>query len=465
MAVAYSAGRDSTALLHATARAAREHGLDVVALHVHHGLMPQADAWLAFAASQCGRWRKSGLPVRLLPTRLHGQPSKGESVEAWARRERYAALAGMAREAGATAVLLAHHRRDQAETVLLQALRGAGPAGLAAMPRAVQRDGLWWLRPWLGQPGEAIDAYVRRHRLRHVDDGSNADPRFARSRLRTTLWPALLAAFDDAEAALAAVAQRAHEANALLDEVAQADLATLVGEGDGAPLLAQRWQQQLSAARRANALRVWLRRTLGRGAPQALVSRLLDELPQVRSGRWPVGAGQQLALHRGQLSLMAMPAAATPMPALRERGELHPGEPGHDISRALDAARVGPGMSIGLAVDLSHPGTHPLPQWHGAFEVRRVARGGIAAAALQACTVRARGGGERFQAHAKGVPRSLKKQYQATGVAAWQRGGPLVYRGDQLLFVPGLGFDARALGTHGAARGVVLRWRPDDNAG
>ena len=93
MAVAYSAGRDSTALLHATARAGRAQGFDVVALHVHHGLMPQADAWLEFAQTQCRRWRKSGLPVRLVSTRLTGKPSKGESVEAWARRERRAALA------------------------------------------------------------------------------------------------------------------------------------------------------------------------------------------------------------------------------------------------------------------------------------------------------------------------------------------------------------------------------------
>jgi len=465
VAVAYSAGRDSTALLHAAVRAAREQGLAVVALHVHHGLMPQADAWLAFAEAQCGRWRKSGLPVRLVSTRLHGQPSKGESVEAWARRERYAALAAMAREAGASAVLLAHHRRDQAETVLLQALRGGGPAGLAAMPRAVQRAGLWWLRPWLGQPGEAIDAYVRRHRLRHVDDASNTDPRFARSRLRAALWPALVATFDDAETALAAVAQRAHETNALLDEVAQADLATLVGEGGAAPLLMQRWQQ-LSAARRANALRAWLRRMLGRGAPQALVARLLHELPQARSGRWPAGGGQQLALHRGRLSLLGAPAASTAPLALRARGGEHRAESHHDdFSDALDVAPGDAGRDGEPTIDLSQPGFHALPQWHGGFEVCRVARGGIAVAALQACTLRTRSGGERFQAHAGGVPRSLKKQYQAAGVAAWQRGGPLVYRGDQLLFVPGLGFDARALGAHGAARGVAVHWRPDESSG
>ena len=152
VAVAASGGRDSTALLHATARAARDLGLEVHALHVHHGLVADADAWLERLEAQCRRWRAAGLPVHFHSTRLDGRPARGESVEAWARRERYQALAAMARHAGCALVLLAHHRRDQAETFLLQALRGAGPAGLAAMPRRAERAGLTWARPWLAQP-------------------------------------------------------------------------------------------------------------------------------------------------------------------------------------------------------------------------------------------------------------------------------------------------------------------------
>ena len=108
----------------------------------------------------------------------------------------------MAREEGASLLLLAHHRRDQAETWLLQALRGGGPAGLAAMPRCAERAGLVWARPWLDQPRSAIEAYLRQHLLTWVDDQSNADQRFARNRLRAIVWPAMLEAFTDAEAAL-----------------------------------------------------------------------------------------------------------------------------------------------------------------------------------------------------------------------------------------------------------------------
>ena len=126
IAVACSGGRDSIALLHVTARAARPLGVEVVALHVHHGLMSAADAWLAQLRAQCAQWAEAGLPVRLVFTRLTERPAPGDSVEAWARGARYRALAEMARAAGCDAVLLAHHRRDQAETFLLQALRGAG---------------------------------------------------------------------------------------------------------------------------------------------------------------------------------------------------------------------------------------------------------------------------------------------------------------------------------------------------
>lgn len=424
VAVAYSAGRDSTALLHATARAGRAQGFDVVALHVHHGLMPQADAWLAHAERQCERWQNAGLPVRLVSARLSSKPASGESVEAWARRERRAALARMAREAGAHAILLAHHRRDQAETVLLQALRGAGPAGLAAMPRAVQRDGLWWLRPWLEQPREAIDAYLRRHRLRHVDDASNADPRFARGRLRAQVWPPLAAAFSDSEVTLAAVARRAHEANLLLGEVAAHDLGMLC---DGERLNVTRWRT-LSAARRANALRAWLHQAVGRGAPQTLVERLLAELPRASQGRWPVDSKTQLGLHRARLGLVSVPAQRQP-----------PNEE---------------------TIDLSRPGAYELPKWGGVIEVRRVAQGGVTAALLQICRLRARSGGEQFAARPRSTPRSLKKQYQAAGLAAWQRDGPLVYVNDRLFFVPGLGIDARWLqgGRGRTGRGLALRW-------
>ncbi len=423
VAVAVSGGRDSTALLHATARAAAPLGLRVVALHVHHGLRREADAWLDEVREHCRRLRARGLPVAFSWRRLEGAPAAGDSVEAWARRGRYAALAAMALHAGATLVLLAHHRRDQAETFLLQALRGAGPAGLAAMPRLAVRDGLTWARPWLDAGDEAIGGYLARYRLRHVDDPSNADPAFARSRLRQRVMPALRGEFADTEVALAAAARRAHEAQRCLDEVAADDVAAL-READGA-LALDRWRR-LPPGRAANALRAWLRATLGRGAPETLVQRLLAELAAPGAACWPAPGEGRLERHRGRLRLVAAAAPRAEPPPVWLLGALRPGR-----------HRVGP--------------------WGGVLVVRRVRDGGVALERLRDAELRPRRGGERFQLAPGATPRSLKKQFQTLGVPESARGGPLLYAGAALVFVPGLGVDARARAVPGQPQ-VALQW-------
>ena len=303
--VACSGGRDSTALLHATVRAAASLGLEVRALHVHHGLLPEADAWWRALEGRCRRWRRAGWPVAFCGARVPGRPAPGDSIEAWARRARYRALGELAQGEGITLVLLAHHRRDQAETVMLQALRGAGAPGLSAMPKVVVREGITWARPWLDQPREAIDAYVRRHRLAHVEDPSNADTRYARNRLRATVWPAFIAAFPQAEAALAASAARMQEAAQCLDELARIDAAMALGEGG---LRVSPWLA-LPTARRANLLRHWATLWSATGLPETLLQRLLDELPTARTGnRWPAPGGW-LLLRRGLVRFEAARAS------------------------------------------------------------------------------------------------------------------------------------------------------------
>jgi tRNA(Ile)-lysidine synthase len=417
LAVAASGGPDSTALLHCSTRQAAALGIEVVALHVHHGLMPAADRWLAQVRAQSRRWGAG-----FLSRRLAGQPGAGMSVEAWARDERYRALAEMAQAAGCSLVLLAHHRRDQAETWLLQALRGAGPAGLSSMPQAAHRAGIVWARPWLDQPREAIDAYLRRYRLVHAHDESNEDPRYARNRLRLAVWPALVQAFPQAEAALVAAAARAQEAAALAAEVAVLDLGAVQ---QGPALHVPAWLA-LPPARRRNVLRAWFNAAADGGAPESLLDRLAHELPRVRAGRWPA-PGAELRMYRGLLR------AATG-----------------------DAAQAAPAQA--LALDLTRPGVVALESWQGHFIVSAVEHGGAPTAMLCRLRAQCRTGGERFQLAAHGAARSLKKQFQARGVPAWEREGPLLYTAEgRLLFVPGLGIDARLLAEPGAPQ-RALRW-------
>jgi tRNA(Ile)-lysidine synthase len=424
MAVAVSGGRDSMALLHALARAARPQDVEVWALHVHHGLQAQADDWATFVEKTCKRWAARGAPLHFAMRKLAGAPAAGQSVEAWARAGRYAALAQMARAADCDTVALAHHRGDQAETFLLQALRGAGPAGLSAMPKAVARDGITWVRPWLEQPREAIDAYLRAHRLRHVEDASNSDPRFARSRLRSTVMPALRAAFPDAEQALAAAAARAARARALIDEVAIADRNVAC---EGAVLSLQRWLA-LSTVRRRECLRAWLACLTGGGVSEALLDRLEAELPGTRPARWPLDGGE-LRRYRGTVML-------------------------HPATQPL----VAPSSPWPAEVD--RIGVHKVPGTASTLRVSRAGRHGVALALLRDARWQARQGSERFQRAPDTPARSLKKQFQAAGIPAWSRDAPLLVGADgRLLFVPGLGTDARALAVAGHPR-VSLSWNP-----
>jgi tRNA(Ile)-lysidine synthase len=429
VAVAFSGGRDSTALLHVTARAAVELGLDVVALHVHHGLVAQADDWLAHCRRLCARWSRAGMPIRLLWRKLSGSPARGDSIEAWARRERYLALAKMANEAGADIVLLAHHRLDQAETVVLQALRGGGVKGLAAMPQTVVRDRLTWSRPWLAIDPALIAAHVLRHQLSHIVDTSNDDQAFARNRLRAAVWPHWRAAFPELQARLAQVARHMHEADLVLSEVAAADLASII-EPDAAIRIAA-WSG-LTIARRANVLRHWLAKRLDRGPPETLIGRLLAEVPQVLSSAcWPIDAGRECRLYRGRLEVVA-----------------------------ISIRRLQPTQQSFL-VDLSRVGWHHVAPWAGGFEVAAVAEKGLAVADVRCVELRPRCGGEQFQVGSATIPRSLKKQFQALAIADADRAGPLVYNGDRLVFVPHLGIDARSWACAGQAQ-IGLRWIADE---
>ncbi|MEY8689228.1 MAG: tRNA lysidine(34) synthetase TilS [Leptothrix sp. (in: b-proteobacteria)] len=432
VAVAFSGGGDSTALLHSACVAAQTLGVAVHALHVDHALQSQSAQWRVACQSQCERWRAGGFDLRFHARRLDWVLAAGDSLEAAARRKRYQALAELARTAGCATVLLAQHRDDQVETFLLQALRGAGAAGLSAMPAAVQRDGIDWLRPWLARPRSEIDAYRVAGALDCIDDPSNQDQRLARNRLRHAVLPVMRSAFPQTDVALQAAVAHAQDAAACLSALAELDLAAL---RDGATIRIAP-ALELGGPRLRNLLRHWLL-GLGAQAPAAsLLHRLSLELTHCDAGSWPHGAGL-LSLHQGGLHWRRDAASL----ALSPCGDLAPG-----------AAHQPASFDVVLQF-----GANPLPEWGGVLWVEWTRAGGVDAANGFGVTLRPRGGGERFQSHAGGVPRALKKQYQAAGVPRWSRDGPLVYRGEDLLWVPGLGVDARRQAAAGA-RQWVLRW-------
>ncbi|MFT4194705.1 tRNA lysidine(34) synthetase TilS [Ottowia sp.] len=268
LAVAFSGGADSTALLLACAE--RWPG-QVEAWHVHHGLQAAADGFERHCAQLCAR-----LAVPLRVRRVDARPAPGESPEDAARRHRYACFEALAQAGQAPAaiktVVIAQHADDQAETVLLALSRGAGLPGLAAMPARWRRGGVTYRRPLLGVPGPAVRAWLRARGESWVEDPSNGDARYTRNRIRAQLLPALEAAFPRFRATFARSAAHAAQAQQVLDEVAAGDLLAC-GHPPAIAAL-----QSLSRPRQANVLRHWLRREHGQQASAAQLEALLGQL-------------------------------------------------------------------------------------------------------------------------------------------------------------------------------------------
>lgn len=264
VAVAFSAGADSTALLLAAHR--RWPGR-VVALHVHHGLQAAADDFESHARRFCEHHS-----IELRVERVQAAHTAGQSPEDAARLARYAALARMALNADVDCVLLGQHADDQAETLLLALSRGAGLPGLASMSERFERAGMCFGRPLLDLPASVLRTWLVSEGHAFVDDPSNTDTRFTRNRIRAVLLPAWQACFPGFRPMLARSARHAAQAQRLLDELAAHDLSQT-----GVPPQIARLQA-LSPDRQANALRHWLRSSAGVAAATAQLEELLDQI-------------------------------------------------------------------------------------------------------------------------------------------------------------------------------------------
>ena len=445
VAVACSAGPDSTALLWVVWRCASALGIRTLAFHVHHGLQPVSKAWPRFLEDECARWARlhpqwPAVGVRVC--HLKGRPGRGQSTEAWAREGRYEALRSMAVQHGVDLLLLGHHRQDQAETFLLQALRGAGPQGLAGMPFLQWRDGVCWARPFLGHDRSALRHVLEDAQLRSVEDPSNSDLSLARNALRHDVWPALTQAFAAAEKALALAAQRCAQSLDTLERGVEADQALCVAQvsEDG-----RCWRLDVAAwgamspARRSQLLRAWFNRQ-GVHASSASMDQLAAHTFDKRGvQRWPLDERNELRWYRSALTISPI----RPTNPVKAQGL--PGE-----------GQLSPAPVQWRAV---RPGSKRLPAWGGRLLLQRAAPEELGAAlSLPAVfTIRPRQGDDQFQLTPRGTARALKKQFQARAVAAWDRIGPVV--ADELgavLWVPGLGWDARVAQEKG---GWLLVWQ------
>jgi tRNA(Ile)-lysidine synthase len=465
LAAALSGGIDSVVLLHLLVPLSAAIGFRLSAVHVDHGISANAGKWSAFCRDLC-----HGLGILLETAQLKIERESGASLEAAARAGRYQAFAMLQ----ADYVVLAHNQDDQAETLLLQLLRGAGIKGLAAMPVVrdlaadeALRDELLvpgaerevpdtissrspprMLRPLLHASRRQIEDYARENGLRWIMDESNEDISFDRNFLRCEVFPLLEKRFPAYRTTFSRASRHAAEASDLLDELA---------ETDGAPgLAAERLHiedlRKLSLPRARNLLRYTLAR---RGAVLPSTAKLDDILRQLlspRRGANPrvVFGDAELRCFRGLLYLRKVDKA--------EAGTLLQGAAG-------DAAQPAASSALMTAVTWRGESELDLPHFGGTLSFRRENRTGngarihLAKFSEQPVTIRMRRGGERLRPDCNRPRRSLKNLLREAALPPWERDAlPLIFSGDHLVCVPGIGIDCAYQETAGEP-GLVVEWR------
>lgn len=390
LVVGFSGGVDSTVLLYLLRKMQAEHGRELLAVHVHHGLSPDADAWLKHAASVCSTWQ-----VPFDARRVQVRPTG--SVEAAARHARREALASFLQEGDA--LLLAHHQDDQAETLLFRLVRGAGVTGLGAMRemtviKAAGGDASPLWRPFLGVSRASLVQIARRHGLAWIEDESNADTRFSRNFLRQEVLPLMQRQWPAVVATLSATARRMREADQLLQELAGELATSCIDERQRLCIPAV---QRFSSARKALVLRYWLAQ---QGFPlpdEGVLAQMISAVMESRDDAQPRLTWPGCEIRRYRQHLYAMP----PVPEVPQ---------GWEVEWEMTAPLL---LPDGRCLYVSAPGAMRLP-------VR----------------VRFRRGGERLRA--QGVTHDLKKLLQSSSVPPWERSRlPLLFCNEALVAVAG----------------------------
>ncbi|NYT59254.1 tRNA lysidine(34) synthetase TilS [Alcaligenaceae bacterium] len=293
--IALSGGTDSAMLAVHAALYARRAGTELHCFHVHHGLQAPADGWQTHV-HDLAQMLQVPCHTRFVRVDVSG----GDGMESAAREMRYAALLELAQLAGLQHILLAHHRNDQAETVMLRLLRGAGPTGLAAMAPVKQRQGLSYVRPWLDIDRALIvqqsEDFAGLTGWAPVNDPSNADDQYTRAALRERLVPELNERWPGWQAMLARHARQSAQAADVLHEVAEQDFAGLEPSDDRQSFSLAAWRK-LSHARQALVLRYWLAQQSLRMPTEA---RLHDTMRQLR-GLHALGYDRHMQVKHGQV--------------------------------------------------------------------------------------------------------------------------------------------------------------------
>jgi tRNA(Ile)-lysidine synthase len=402
LAVAFSGGLDSTVLLHATIKA---HGKkNVHAFHVHHGIQKEADQWQAHCKAVA---KKLGCHFDTRNVKLNKQ----SNIESQARNLRYEALTQMCEAHKIQDLLLAHHLDDQAETVLIQLMRGAGLPGLSAMPQVKSNELIHLWRPFLNMRRKDLEIYAKEHQLTWIEDPSNQDESYRRNAVRKSILPSLEKHQKGAIENLARSAKHLGEAQGLLNQLADIDLG-LIESKEGLSKTNLIRLYKTSQARATNALRRWLSKNNLAYPSEERLTAWWSELTQARLDAKLQWDHDQcvIRLWRGHLSITQdMNTQAKGKEREKEKTE------GEWTFKKVPANSKKPGIA------------------KDRFE--KAKQKGL-------INTMAREGGEKFKVDLKRPRKSLKNLYQEAAIPPWQRDVPLLYIGEELVAVAGIGISA-----------------------
>jgi tRNA(Ile)-lysidine synthase len=422
VAVAFSGGIDSTVLAHALAKHRRRFAA-LRLFHVDHGLQSASRDWSRHCATVARRLRLPFVPLEATIRR-----KRGESPEAAARDARYALLA-MVLEPGEVLVT-AHHRDDQVETLLLQLFRGAGVAGLAAMPAIAEFGAARICRPLLDTTREDIERYSREHRLTWVDDPTNMETQFARNFLRAKVLPVIRQQWKGVDAAIARSAAHMAEATRLLGGLGRADYAR-VADGDGVNVAALR---ALPPARRRNALRAYIASLNVESPPTSRMAELAGALLTARGDAQPEVRWHGAVMRRrgGRLVL-----EVKSQDHFLETRELTAKSWDWNVDRVCILSQRGDRLEL---VD-DDAGPIDLDLLPASLEIR------------------ARSGGESLRPGPKARTQALKKLIQGARLTVEERAHlPLLFSGDRLMVAGDRWIDASVMSNDKSRRRARLRW-------
>lgn len=412
--LALSGGLDSSVLLHLLVSLKPILRFELHALHVHHGLSPNADAWAALCMEQC---QSLDVPIRVVQVNVDQSSKLG--IEAEARQMRYQALFDERLSIQADFVVTAHHQDDQAETFILQLMRGAGVKGLSSMAEVDRIRSL--IRPLLRVSRQALYDYAIQNELQWCDDESNDNTQYERNFVRHDVMPILQARYPSVKSVLSRTASHLAEANALLNTLAEIDAQTLV-ENDSVCL---QGLSQLSNSRAKNLLRWWF-------AQHYLSMPTSDHLAEML---------QQL--------LNAKPDA-----------ELSIKIQHYTLRRYQQRAYLSI-EQINEPFDLVWNGENELMVPNGGKLIfRQVEGAGLALKfGMTRLRITNRSGGERFKPDVLRPTRTLKHLLQAANIPPWQRDHlPLIYWQDTLACVPSVGV-AHELRASKNELGLDITWQ------